>query len=61
MRKPLLLIIGLLVFLGIAVVVQQLTPLPSQPLPMPPQEQRPEEALLSDTIPQVEDVTTRGF
>jgi hypothetical protein len=61
MRKPLLLIIGLLTLLGIAVGVRRLTPLPSQLLPIPPQEQQPEEALLSDPIPQVEDVTTRGF
>ena len=54
MRKPLLIITGLLVLLGIAVVVRRLTPLP-------PQEQRPEEALLSDPIPPAEDVTTRGF
>ena len=61
MRKPLLIIIGLLVLLGIAVVVRRLTPLPPQPPPVPPQEQQPEEALFSDSIPPAEDVTTRGF
>ena len=61
MRKPMFLITGLLVLLGIAVVVRRFTPLPSQPLPVPSQEQRPEEALLSDPLPQAEDITTRGF
>ena len=60
MRKPLLIIIGLLVLLGLAVAVRRLTPLPPQPPPVPP-EQRPEEALFSDPIPPAEDVTTRGF
>jgi hypothetical protein len=61
MRKPLLIITGLLTLLGITVVVHQLTPLPL-PLPaVPPQEQQPEEPLFSDPILPAEDVTTRGF
>jgi hypothetical protein len=61
MRKPLLIITGLLVLLGLTVVVWQLTPLPSLPLSPPPQKQPPEEALPSDPLPQTEDITTRGF
>jgi hypothetical protein len=61
MREALLIITGLLAFLGIAVGVRRLMPLPSQPLPVPPQEQRPAEALFNDPIPPAEDVTTRGF
>jgi hypothetical protein len=61
MRKPLLIITGLLVLLGLAVVVWRLTPLPSLPLSPLPQKQPPEEALPGDPLPQTEDITTRGF
>ena len=61
MRKPLLIITGLLVLLGIAVVVRPIDAAPPPPLPVPPQEQQPEEALFSDPIPPAEDVTTAVF
>jgi hypothetical protein len=61
MRKRFLIIIGLLAFLGIAVVVHRWTPLPPPPPLVPPQEQQPEEPLFRDPIPPAEDVTTRGF
>jgi hypothetical protein len=61
MRKPLLIIIGLLAFLGIAVVMHRLTPVPPPPPTVPSQEQLPEEPLFRDPIPPAEDVTTRGF
>jgi hypothetical protein len=61
MRKPLLILTALVALLGIAAVVRRLTPIPSQPLPVPPREQPPETPPFSDPIPQAEDVTTRGF
>lgn len=61
MRKPLLILVGLLVLLGLAVGVRRSTTLPSPRLSAPPQEQPSEDALFSDPIPQAEDVTTRGF
>lgn len=61
MRKPLLIITGLFVLLGIIVVTQRLAPPPPQPLPVPPQEKPPEAELFSDPIPQAENVTAQGF
>ena len=62
MRKPLLIIIGLFILLGLAVAPQRFAPPPlPQQLPMPSQEKSPETELLSTPIPQAEDVTARRF
>ncbi len=63
MRKPLLILTGLLMLLGIAVMVHRFSPVPPAPPPppMPSLEQPPEDPLFLDPIPPAEDMTTRGF
>lgn len=64
MRKPLFIITGLFMLLGVAVMVHRFSPVPPPPPlppPMPSPEQPPGDPLFLDPIPPAEDMTTRGF